>query len=72
MSVSELVYKGGALLARTHYTSSLYLPFTVVCCLLPLCAQTSFEDKDTGQIISAVDCYFQCQVWLGTCSNRLT
>lgn len=24
--------------------------------------QTSFEDKETGQILSAVDCYFQCQV----------
>jgi hypothetical protein len=24
--------------------------------------QTSFEDKDTGQMMSAVDCYFQCQV----------
>ncbi|WIA29248.1 hypothetical protein OEZ86_011756 [Tetradesmus obliquus] len=22
---------------------------------------TSFEDKDTGQMLSAVDCYFQCQ-----------
>lgn len=26
------------------------------------CLQTSFEDKDTGQVLSAVDCYFQCQV----------
>lgn len=26
------------------------------------CLQTSFEDKDSGQVMSAVDCYFQCQV----------
>jgi hypothetical protein len=30
----------------------------VILCLL----QTLFEDKDTGQMMSAVDCYFQCQV----------
>lgn len=30
------------------------------CMLLHM--QTSFEDKDTGQVLSAVDCYFQCQV----------
>lgn len=27
--------------------------------------QTSFEDKETGQVLSAVDCYFQCQVTSG-------
>jgi hypothetical protein len=39
-------------------TDLLCVVLDVACC----CVQTSFEDKETGQVLSAVDCYFQCQV----------
>jgi hypothetical protein len=42
--------------------SRFYMSAVLMCCMLWVLMQTSFEDKETGQVLSAVDCYFQCQV----------
>lgn len=44
----------------------------LTCCMTPLHVQTSFEDKETGQVLSAVDCYFQCQVRTQPAAEVLT
>lgn len=35
--------------------------------LLCLPLQTTMDDKDSGQVVSAVNCYFMCQV--GSCNG---
>jgi len=36
----------------------------------PTPIQSSAEDKDTGQNVSAVDCYFMCQVGFCFCEKK--
>lgn len=62
-----------ALRAVATSTSEFMIPAADIVCvtqshdLLRLPLQTTMDDKDSGQVVSAVNCYFMCQV--GFCNG---
>ncbi len=46
---------------RSIHMSPLLTKYDMLPHALP-CMQSHTEDKDSGQVVSAVDCYFMCQV----------